>query len=96
MPRRKQPIIESTGWEIYQEMNKYIDSQQVIPNEHAFYEFVLRAKLGYTMSIGTYRYWFQQLIAEGLIEVDPATRAVRVMSKVILNREDAGNLSPQD
>jgi hypothetical protein len=101
MAKRKPDLEETLAWTIYQEMLSYIKIEQVIPNEHAFYEYVLIAEKGYQITLGAYRYHFGQLEKAGLIRVHPRTRAVKVLEKAILDRKDVPyqlllDLLPQD
>jgi hypothetical protein len=91
--RRKDDIEKTLAWPIFQEMTVFIKDDQVIPNENAFYEYVLKPKYK-DMTKGQYRYHFGELVRLGFIFIEPKTRAVRVKGlRIIETDDDLGSLS---
>lgn len=75
MGQRSKPFDQSWAKVIYYELLNFIEETQGIPNRYRFYRGVLLMK-GYRLSRGSYDYWIDRLKFQGLITIDPATKAL--------------------
>lgn len=83
MARHRTPIEDTPAKDIYDELLRFVDAEQAIPNEHALWAYVMVPR-GYEMTLPEYRYYFGRLIREHYIDVEDKTRSVRVLKRRIV------------
>jgi sulfite reductase beta subunit-like hemoprotein len=82
MGRRAKPLEDTPAMDILSELLSFVDAEQTIPNENAFLSIMRQH--GYTLTDKEYRYYFLRLRLEGHISIEPKTRAVKVLSRKIV------------
>lgn len=102
MPRRKGPCLDNkTARDILHELSLYATDKQFYPVKYALYTYM--AKPYYDLKthrhepprypdlgLWTFDWWFDRLVEEGYIEVDPVTKAIRCLHLEIIEKEEPG------
>ena len=78
MARPRKPFEETARGEIYGELCDYATTHNVIPGAHSFWSNVMRRQRGYSMSWSAFRWHWDQLQKDGMIEIDRNTGAPNV------------------
>lgn len=95
MGRKRPPIQETLAWEIFEELLSFVDTEQAIPCEHAIWASILKPK-GYDLTLGQFRYQFNMLKAEGYIQIDRKSGAVKIpKDRLIVPPERVRPLKPE-
>jgi hypothetical protein len=101
MPKRKDPVLNnSTALLIFNELDLYAKDKQFYPVQNALYSYMTKPQFNKAtrqmdpprypdITRGTFDYWFERLVEEEYIKVDSATRAIRCVHLVIVERENA-------
>lgn len=98
MPKRKEPVMTNAiARDIFNELDLYAKDKQFYPVQHALYAYMTRfvkdetghLKRCYDLSISTFNWWFNRLVEEGYIKIDPITRSIRAVHLMIVEREDS-------
>lgn len=91
MARHALPIAESLAGELYNHFLDFIDEKQTIPNEHAFWNWLIYTEK-YTaaaLPVTTFKYHFGRLMREGFITIEPDTRSLIPHERRIVRLPDS-------
>lgn len=99
MVTRKGYVLQNkTARAILDELNLYAKDKQFYPVKFALFRYMRDGETDkshkYTpgrypeLTQGSFNYWFDRLVAEGYIEIDWTTRAIRCVHLMIVERED--------
>lgn len=74
-----------TARDILSELELYAKDRQFYPVQNALFGHMRRKQ--YDVTIGEFNYWFDRLVRENYIDIDPDTRSVRCIRLMIIERD---------